>query len=247
MARLTIGQKAERVLKLLYGLRNPRVALLLAAYGFTKEDLDTGWSRLQALTKNRLDVHTPTTDPKLYEELDAWENHWFPIASASLQYRHPKVHAWLFLNLSQTEGLEVVVSVAKFLERLAQLPKEKGLENAAEAAQLLQKRGLTGAVVGQAEQLLTRLQQVGTIKPPEPPSPEEQQAAEDALWAWYIEWSQIARTVVKDRRLLRELGFLRTRTRTVEEIEEEDVLDEEEQTTPAPATGAARSAAATAQ
>ena len=48
MAKLTIGQKAERVLELLMGLRHPRVASTLAAYGFTEADLKSatsGWWR----------------------------------------------------------------------------------------------------------------------------------------------------------------------------------------------------------
>jgi hypothetical protein len=32
--------------------------------------------------------------------------------------------------------------------------------------------------------------------------------AGDELWAWYLEWSQIIRTAVKNRRLLQQLGFL---------------------------------------
>ena len=31
--------------------------------------------------------------------------------------------------------------------------------------------------------------------------------AEDALWTWYLDWSQVARTAVTQRVLLRQLGF----------------------------------------
>ena len=31
------------------------------------------------------------------------------------------------------------------------------------------------------------------------------------MWAWYLEWSQIARVAIKQRSLLKELGFLTTR------------------------------------
>lgn len=30
------------------------------------------------------------------------------------------------------------------------------------------------------------------------------------MWSWYLEWSRIARAVITDRRLLRDLGFLRS-------------------------------------
>ena len=54
MAKLTIGQKAERVLELLMGLRHPRVASTLAAYGFTEADLNDGWNRLRTVWGKRL-------------------------------------------------------------------------------------------------------------------------------------------------------------------------------------------------
>jgi len=34
---------------------------------------------------------------------------------------------------------------------------------------------------------------------------------EAAMWAWYLEWSQIARVAIKQRSLLKELGFLAAR------------------------------------
>lgn len=36
----------------------------------------------------------------------------------------------------------------------------------------------------------------------------EREAAEQAAWAWYLEWSFIARKAISDRRALRELSFL---------------------------------------
>jgi hypothetical protein len=36
-------------------------------------------------------------------------------------------------------------------------------------------------------------------------------AAEAALWARYLEWSQLARVGIKNRTLLRQLGFLSTK------------------------------------
>jgi hypothetical protein len=78
MSRLTIGDKAQRVLKLLYGLRERRVAEALALYGFTEADRDQGWALLQSLAQGKLLAHTSKMDPKLYELLDNWENRWFP-------------------------------------------------------------------------------------------------------------------------------------------------------------------------
>ncbi len=56
---------------------------------------------------------------------------------------------------------------------------------------------------------------------------EAREAATAEMWSWYLEWSQIARTVIKNRRLLRSLGFLR-RTSTGDDrvmVEDEVVSD----------------------
>lgn len=211
MSKLTIGQKAERVLKLLFGLRNPRVASILKAYGFTAKDLDEGWKRLQALTANRLDnLPPPPADPSLLGQLDEWENKWFPIASASLEFRYPAAHAWLFANLHQTDGLDVLVSVGTFVKRVGDLESQKDVPDAAAARTLLTQRGLSDSVISEASALLQRAGQIAKDAPTPAVSPEQAQLAEDALWEWYLEWSKIARTVVTNRRLLRELGFLQS-------------------------------------
>src|SRR5204862_1625206 len=51
--KLSLGDKAQRVLRFLMGLRADRVAAPLAPYGFTKATNDEGWKLLQALGRNR--------------------------------------------------------------------------------------------------------------------------------------------------------------------------------------------------
>jgi len=211
MAKLSIGQKAERVLKLLLGLRNARVAETLRQYGFKDSDLAEGWRLLQRLTDGRLQQRGPAKqDPALLAQLDAWENHWFPIAGAALRGRFPEVHEWLFLNLSQTEGPGVVVTVGTLLTRLDKLASEPALgERGAQARELLRERGLSDNTLQLARNLL---QALGSVAPSSavsaPADSEQQETAERALWSWYLEWAEIARVAVKDRRLLRDLGFL---------------------------------------
>ncbi len=219
MAKLTIGQKAERVLKLLMGLRNPRVAEALRQYGFQDKDLEEGWQRLKALTDNRLSVRAPTKqDPSLLAQLDAWENRWFPVAQASLRGRFPEAHAYLFLNLTQTAGAEVILSVSTFLQRLNRLASEPALKaEGAAARELLLTRGLNAAAIQAASALL---EQLGTLAPAAPavvPDPAQQAEAEASMWSWYLEWGEIARVAVSERRLLKELGFLNAKRPVIEE------------------------------
>lgn len=215
MAKLTIGQKAARVLQLLLGLRNRRVAAALKQYGFTDQELGRGWSLMQALTSNKLGVTIAANDPHLVRELDAWENRWFPIVDAVLASNAPEAYAMVFKNLSQTEGPEVIVSVGTFVERIELLgkPKDDGGLGAPgkKVRELLEKRGLTSAVVGEAKSLLDRVGKIAPATESDPVATTEADALlERDLWNWYLEWSGIARVAITDRRLLKALGFLRT-------------------------------------
>ncbi|WP_437677264.1 hypothetical protein [Sorangium sp. So ce131] len=238
MAKLTIGQKAERVLLLLMGLRKNKVAAALVAHGFSDDDLAEGWRLLQRVTRTRLGfvATAAATDTGLVNEIDAWENKWFPIAAATLKRHAPAAHAWMFRNLSQTEGAAVLVSVSTFVERWESLAKskEKGGPEAEgdEARKILAKRGLTKAVIEEAKQLLARAGKLETVAEVAPAAAgdEDFDRAEQQLWDWYLEWSTIVQSAIKDRRILRELGFRRTsssRTATAEEAQGEEAEVEE--------------------
>ncbi|HWN66076.1 MAG TPA: hypothetical protein VNM90_00485, partial [Haliangium sp.] len=74
------------------------------------------------------------------------------------------------------------------------------------------RHGLTTAVLDEARGLLGQLRQslpaedaLGDDDPVVDP------AAEDEMWSYYLQWSAIARRAISDRRLLRQLGFLRSR------------------------------------
>src|SRR5262245_17784846 len=104
MAKLSIGDKARRVLDFMLGARHRSVRRALGAHGFTEADLERGWVLLAALTATKLDFEPTVHDPRLITELDRWENRWFPIVEIVLRTNYPNVHDVVFLNLSQTEG-----------------------------------------------------------------------------------------------------------------------------------------------
>jgi hypothetical protein len=190
MSRLTVGQKANRVLRLLMGLRNPTVAAALQEHGFTDQELEEGWKRLSGLTRQRLGLRLAVENPTKVQELDDFENKWFPVARLTLERHYPALAQELFLNLSQTEGVEVVFSVSTFLERLGSMAASKppfGSEGPA-AMKLLETRGLTAERIQRAKAVLAEL---GTFSPAQPSAPPvaEDKEAEDALWSWYLECS----------------------------------------------------------
>lgn len=212
MAKLRVPQKAQRVLELLIGLGHPRVREALASHGFTDADLDEGWRRLRGLSDVTSLLAPELPSARLLAELDAWENHWFPLVEVVLRTRHPRARDVVFHNLRQTTGAQVVVSVSTLLDRLDALPRPEldgGLgEEGNRARAILRARGLTDQVVADARDLLA---QVGA--PPERDTsvaaPGTRDAAEQHLWRWYIEWSSIARIAIQDRRPLSSLGLRR--------------------------------------
>lgn len=230
MARLTIGQKAERVILLLLGLRKNKVAAALVAHGFSDADLEEGFKLLRRVTRTRLGVieQIAAAEPGLVTAIDDWENKWFPIADATLKRHHPAAHAWLFRNLAQTQGPAVLVSVGTFVERWENLSKSKDKggpdEGGDDAKKLLAKRGLTKAVIDEAKDLLVRAGKVESAVEAEasPLDDEDFAKAEADLWAWYLEWSAIAQIAIKNRRLLRELGFRRSAGKGKGEAEESE-------------------------
>ena len=76
----------------------------------------------------------------------------------------------------------------------------------------------------EARELLATLGNVAPISDDKLASAEDAKAelmrAESTLWGWYLEWSQVARTAIKQRALLRQLGFLTSRGGAAEEEDE---------------------------
>lgn len=206
MAKMNVAQRAERVLQLLLGLEIAPISSAMARFGMGQDDVDEGWRLLRATAKARGARFPPAPTPSTaLPRADAWENRWFPVIDASLARRFPDVHERVFRNLSRTGGPRVFITVGLMLERLETLAADAESER---AWALLTSRGVTADVLEEARTALADARRL----PDSPPVPAaETQAAlahaEADLWAWYLEWSQIARVAVKDRRLLVELGF----------------------------------------
>jgi hypothetical protein len=90
--------------------------------------------------------------------------------------------------------------VKQFVERLDTLPPD--------ARALLARRGLTPETVGVARALLARISSMDEDDPRPGMTRIDRDAARD-VWNWYLEWSHIARVTIRDRRLLRAMGFHR--------------------------------------
>jgi len=131
-------------------------------------------------------------------------------------------------------GLAVALSVGTLIERLdalvagsAPLPADE----MSAAMALLKRRGLDAPRMNEARELLSH---IVTMDPaPTPDDSETRKAqlaqAEDALWAYYSEWSQVARVAITDGRLLQQLfGVKRPGGNVLLDADEEDLgVDED--------------------
>ena len=166
-------------------------------------------------------------DKELVAAVDAWENVWFDVADAALQRKFPEVHARVFHKLSKTSGPLVIPNVKVFLDRLAGLE-----ESDADALELLAARGLGEMQREYAAELLaqTRADISEELEPGEEDELAQLDAAIDEMWAWYLDWSVTARTVVKSKRLRIIMGLSSAARSRADEVLEEDadeVLEED--------------------
>lgn len=224
--KLTIGQKAMRCVVFLLGLRNAQITRIMARHGLSPEERQRGWRLVQELASGRLSAEE-SQNPKVLRQLDEWENLWFPIIEATLRARFPDVHALVFRNLAQSSGAAVVMVVRTLIDRIDGLdrPVAEGGIGEAEAARvraLLAARGIDEATLAEGRAMLETL---ATPEVDETPSisREEEEAAEKAMWSWYLEWSAIARAVITDRRQLRMLGYRRNTSGQV--VEDPSVVE----------------------
>lgn len=216
MSKIRVKQKPNRVFEFLMGTRHPKVTKAMERFGFSEAVLQDGWNRLETCAELAV-VEEPSFGPnsQLFKSLDAFEHIWFAVAKASLKGNYPKVHHAFLANLRQTTGRDTAITVGTFLKRLREMEAGEGAyaEHGPEARALLTARGLTESVAAEAEELLATLKTMVKFDEAQLVTTAENAKAEHAkavahLWAWYLEWSAIARVAVKDRRLLRSMGFL---------------------------------------
>lgn len=212
---VSINDKLGSILQFLVGVRHPQVRALLAMRGFDDAALEEGWEAFDVASGRRLAYTAPfgqllaeDDTRKLIELIDGFENDWFPVANATLGRHFPRIRDEVFQNISQTSGPEVIVSVGTFLERIQAMETAPTAETESALA-LLKQRGLTQALRRETRALVERVRRGSDVTLPEidAASAAERDKAFEAAWAWYSEWRQIARTVIRRRDILIRLGL----------------------------------------
>jgi hypothetical protein len=234
-SRQVLAETPERALRLLAAAgKSLPIRALLRSKGYTDEDHKEGWDLLHRASGFGLGEPDETEDAEVgraVTALDAWDEPNFRIIRAALERRHPAQAKFVFDNLVPQVGPGAVLSVKTLLDRLDALersPERKATRKADLAAlKTLEGRGITRAererlrelvkiATGDASGAGAEEGAEGARGVPEPELPvvdsEQHQRALVDLHAWYKEWSETARALIKRRDFLVRLG-LATRKR----------------------------------
>jgi hypothetical protein len=162
-------------------------------------------------------------------ELDETDEPLFRRAHAALGRLHPEQDAYVFADLGAGRGVEAVVSVARFLDRVDSLQSSDN-EGDRAAVETLDKRGINAQYREQLRRLVKTAQSaqfpVETV-PPDASNEQRVQALQE-LYAWYRDWAETARAVIHRRDLLILLGLARRRRNSRGEEEPVDSEPEAE-------------------
>ena len=216
-SRQVLEELPARALKFLSALSKSSVIhAALAARGYEEGDHQEGWELLLQVTGFRRPAAPVAESPAARDaaaELDAWDEPNFRLIRATLDRRYPEQSLFVFEGLTPSKGDGAVPGVATLLDRLDALetsPTRKATRKADHAAlAMLTKRGLSADERARLRAL------VNTATAAAKASEGASDAAEEApsneavlkLYAWYGEWSEVARAVIKRRDHLIRLGL----------------------------------------
>ncbi len=206
-----------RALELLRGVAsNPVIHSHLAAAGFQSSDYQEGWKRLHAASGYVPEATAPlvkSTVVVAMQQLDRWDEDGFRRIRSGLERLHPAQAAFVFAGgLAASEGAQAVIGVKTLLFRLNEL--ESGHEREATrnedhaALKTLSDRGITKAERSRLQGLVDTAETL--TEPPVLPALAASAARQQALlalYAWYKDWAETARSVVKKRSHLITLGL----------------------------------------
>lgn len=224
-SRQTLEESPLRVLQFLAGVgTSPLIRAALAKVGYSDREHQEGWSLLHGATGFHAVAAESPGDRSVDEaivELDAWDEPNFRIARAALSRRHPEQAEFVFAGLQAAAGPAAVLSVHTFLDRIDALAgilagrdhTAKAQKQAdAAAVKTLASRGITEDERARLRQLLT-LAEGGQPAAPRPQRDDGAARRESlaALRAWFDEWSETARVVIKRRDHLIRLGLAKRR------------------------------------
>ncbi len=224
VTRETLEGTPERVLPFLraVGTSLP-IRSILRAHGFDAAEQKLGWTLLHAVSGFTEDAAAETVDVKVRDainSLDAWDEDGFRIVRAALTRLHPAQATFVLAGIGPSVGAGAVVGVKTLLGRLDALeksPERKATRKEDQAAlDTLATRGINAKERARLADLVQTAQSATEVEAPD----ETGKAAREevyvealrALRVWYVDWSEMARSVVKRRDYLIRLGLAKRKS-----------------------------------
>ncbi len=228
----TLERTPERALRLLRAVgTNAPIRDQLMRVGFDAADHTEGWElihKASGFSAQSLAVVDDGSVRRAIVALDDWDERGMRLAAAALRRRHPEQYEVVFDGVEPERGVAAVLGVARFLDRLDAL--EAGTDEDRAALAALATRGIDTAERARLRDLITAAESAPEIVGPSAEeradAHEAQLASLRALRAWYDEWADTARAVIKRRDHLISLGLASRRRRNAGEAAEEVVFGE---------------------
>lgn len=202
----------------------PAIRAILEEFGYNDDEHVLAWTLLQRIGNYKpqgqvFHIQTDQTVRAAVITLDQWDEPNFARARAALQRLFKAQCDFVFEDLEAAEGVAAVQSVATFLERLDALENSKDRKATHkedhEALKLLAKRGITKAervrLAGLVETAQRGAEAAAPVVTDEARAADRAQAMKD-LYAWYQDWSTVARTEIRRRDYLIRLNLATRRS-----------------------------------
>jgi hypothetical protein len=204
MARRNLVERMARLMTFLVGLRHATAADALEARGLTVEERARGWRLLEAVASPDIRfVDFDASQRSRLMPLVEWGREWLAIAATALEFHHPSAFESLMGDLDRSDGPSIIVTVRTFLDRLDDVGQSDPT-----IIEALASRRLDAEERARGRELVRAF---SAFEPAQLVDQDEMhqraRAAEEAMWTYYLEWSSIARTTIKNKRDLRRLGF----------------------------------------
>jgi len=234
-----------RVTKFMQGTHYKPIRAMLQKGGFREKDFDQGLKLLRnALAYNKdgdesSSVFAPMADEvaDAIKELDGWDESGYRRARAALGRLHPEQCTFVFEGLTASTGMQAALGVMTFLDRLDAFessPERKSTRKEDHAAlETLATRGIDAAERAR----LRKLTKVVATSPDldldgvaeeEEKREAARQKALVALRAWFMDWSETARSVIPRRDYLIRLGLANRKANgAIVDVGDEDGDDNE--------------------
>ncbi len=230
-SRQVLDEAPTRAIRLLKTLgTHLAIRATLAARGYSDDDHREGWRLLHAASGFNPQAAAPGAalaapiDESVRSaivQLDAADEPLVRILRASLGRRFPEQAAFVLDGVEATQGAGAVIVVATLLGRLDALAndpaRKKTRADDRKALDLVAQRGYGPERLAELRALVKKAQSSPDAPPAAAPVDDGARAAAlGALHAWWKEWSEIARAVIRRRDHLILLGLARRAARKTE-------------------------------